>query len=175
MKKLFSLVLALSLLLCMAAQAESPFVSREVDWPITTEDVTITVMGPKAALHVEWAEMDLWKWLSEETGLKFEFITPTQESFRENLNLTMASGDLPVLFINASFSSSSIVTYGVEQGLLAPMDEYFDIAPHVAQAYQDYPEIYASSVAEDGHIYTQNLINLPIWTATSHHLFLNTT
>ena len=66
MKKLFSLVLALSLLLCMAAQAESPFVSREVDWPITTEDVTITVMGPKAALHVEWAEMDLWKWLSEE-------------------------------------------------------------------------------------------------------------
>lgn len=47
MKKLFSLVLALSLLLCMAAQAESPFVSREVDWPITTEDVTITVMGPK--------------------------------------------------------------------------------------------------------------------------------
>ena len=175
MKKLFSLVLALSLLLCMAAQAESPFVSREVDWPITTEDVTITVMGPKAALHVEWAEMDLWKWLSEETGLKFEFITPTQESFRENLNLTMASGDLPDLFINAGFSSYDIVTYGVEQGLLAPMDEYFDIAPHVAQAYQDYPEIYASSVAEDGHIYTQNLINLPIWTATSHHLFLNTT
>lgn len=175
MKKLFALALALCMLLCAAAQAESAFVTREVEWPITTEDVTIKVMGPKAPLHADWADMDLWKWLSEETGLKFEFITPTSESFQENLNLTMASGELPDLFISAGFTAENIVKYGVEQGLLAPLDEYFDIAPHVAKAFEDYPEVYASSVAEDGHIYTQNLINLPIWTSTCNHLFLNTT
>ena len=175
MKKLFALVLALCLMLCMSAQAESAFVSREVEWPITTEDVTITVMGPKGSLHIEWADMDLWQWLTEETGLKFQFITPTSESFRDNLSLTMSSGDLPDLFMSAGFTADDVVNYGVQQHLLAAMDEYFDVAPHVAKAYADYPEIYASTIAEDGHIYVQNLINLPIWTATQNHLFLNTT
>lgn len=176
MKKVLALVLMLCMLLMVGAHAEKVFVTREVEWPITTEDVTIKVMGPKAALHAEWAEMDLWKWLAEETGLKFEFITPTAESFVENLNLIMASGDLPdMIFASGAFNAERIVQYGVEQGLLVALDEYFDIAPHIAKAYADYPEVYASAVAEDGHIYTHNHINLPIWTSTSNHLFLNTT
>ena len=178
MKRFLVLALVVCMLLSACAMAEtdnSAFVTREVEWPITTEDITIKVMGPKAAMHVEWADMDLWQWLSEETGLKFEFITPAAESFQERKSLAFASGDMPDLFINGGFTAEEIVQYGVEQGLLVAMDEYFDYAPHVAKAFEDYPEVYASSVAEDGHIYTQNLINLPIWTATSRHLFLNTT
>ena len=175
MKKILALVLALCLVLCSGAFA-AEYKSRE-NWPITTEDVTITIMAPKAAVHSEWAEMDLWKWLTEQTGLKFEFITPNAESWQERLSLTLGSGDLPDLIIHGcgGFSAQEIVQYGVEQGLFVAMDEYFDYAPNIKAAYEQYPEAYASSVAEDGHIYTQNYINNLNWTATWNHLFLNTT
>ena len=175
MKKILALVLALCLILCSGAFA-AEYKSRE-NWPITEDDITLTIMAPKAAVQAEWAEMDLWKWLTEKTGLKFEFITPTAESWQERLSLTLGSGDLPDIIIHTEggFSAQDIVQYGVEQGLFVAMDEYFDYAPNIKAAYEQYPEAYASSVAEDGHIYTHNYINNLNWTATWNHLFLNTT
>ncbi len=176
MKKWFSLLLVLCLLAGFSAQAEELMtLEREVEWPITTEDITIKVFGMKGSLHCDWAEMDLWQWLTENTGLKFTFDTPTADALAERKNLVLASGDLPDLFIASKFTADEIVKYGVEQGLLVPLDEYMDYMPHVKKALEDYPAARASFVAEDGHIYTQNLINLDIWTATSRHLFINTT
>lgn len=174
MKKLLVLALALCLILGNCAFAEIEYKSRE-NWPITTEDVTITIMGPKAPQHVEWADMDLWKTLSEETGLKFKFITPPSGDFKEQLNLTLSSGDLPDMVICTTFTPNEIVKYGVEQGLLVALDEYFDYAPNIQAAYEQYPDVYACAVAEDGHIYTQTMINVLNWTVTSTHLYLNTT
>ncbi len=171
MKKLLALILALLMLTSVYASAG---VEREVEWPITTEDITIKVMGPKNSMHCNWEDMDLWHFLTKETGLKFEFNTPESgASFNEKLGLAFASENMPDMFIGANFSAADIVKYGVEQNMLAKLDEYLEYAPHFAAELEKYPDVYASIVAEDGHIYSFPILDLEIWTATRRHMFIN--
>ena len=171
MKKLFALFIALIMLISMYAYAG---VEREVEWPITTEDITIKVMGPKNSMHCDWEDMDLWQFLTKETGLKFEFNTPESgASFSEKVGLAFASGNMPDMFIGANFSAADVVKYGVEQNMLVRLDEYLEYAPHFAAELEKYPDVYASIVAEDGHIYAFPTLDLQIWTATRRHMFIN--
>ncbi|MEG0766142.1 MAG: extracellular solute-binding protein [Clostridia bacterium] len=172
MKKTLAFVLLVCILASSTALAQVEYRDRD-HWPIVDAPVTIRVMGPKAAHHVEWAEMDLWKWLSEKTGLQFEFNTPAASSFAERKSLAFSANDLPDLFMSAGITPAEVVKYGVQQGQLVKLDDYFDYAPNIAKAYADYPDTHASQLAEDGFTYTVGLINIPTYTASGTHLFIN--
>ncbi len=142
-------------------------------WPIVNDPITLKIMGPKGALHIDWKDMDLFIWLTEKTNILFEFNTPPVESFSERKTLAFASGDLPDLFLGGSFTGDEVIRYGVQQELIVRFEDYKDYAPNIFHAYSDYPGIYAMQLCENGYSYSSGYIANTFCMPTIRHLFVN--
>ena len=122
-------------------------------FPIFDTPVTLSMMGPKAAIHGPWDQLRLFTEMEDLTNIQFTFDTPPQESFEERKNLVFASGNLPDVFFGALLPTDEI-TYG-SQGLLIPLEELIpQYAPNVQRLLDENPEIRRSITAPDGHIYS---------------------
>ena len=145
-----------SLMIIMTFSLLGSSVAQEVNptgFPIFDTPVTLSMMGPKAAIHGPWDQLRLFTEMEELTNIDFTFITPPQESFEERKNLVFASGDLPDVFFGA-LTPADEITYG-SQGLLVPLEELIpQYAPSVQRLLDENPEIRLSITAPDGHIYS---------------------
>lgn len=103
---------------------------NDIGLPVVSEPITLTVMGSKHPIQGEWSEMSLWKWLSEQTNITFEFNTPPADGYGEKKNLALASDDLPDLFFGGGLSTSDEMRYGMDQGLLVALDTLLEYAPN---------------------------------------------
>ena len=73
--------------------------------------------------------------LEEACGVNLEFILPPINSYEEQLNLMVASGDYPDL---VQFMSTGAANFqdSAENGILLPLDDYIENYPNL-QAYID--------------------------------------
>lgn len=194
MKKLLSLVLALSMLLsigsAMAATTEKGTIidytgmtpaemvaaNRAADWTITTEPVTLTVMINNTPEHpADMNEQWLFQRMEEVTGIHVEWVMPGSSAFSEQKSLALASGDMPDIILNG-LSESEIARYGAD-GVLANykdlMAKYPGKAPNIEKMFNDRPDILKFSTAPDGGIYSMPRINEGSWMKQNGNTIIN--
>jgi putative aldouronate transport system substrate-binding protein len=132
---------------------------KETGFPLVNTQVTLKMMGPKAALHGPWEQMDLFTEMEKKTNMKFIFDTPSVESYQAKKNLAFASGEVPDVFFGGPLTPNDEVVYG-QQGILIPLEGLIDkYAPTIAKILKDNPDIRSSITLPDGHIYSLPRIN----------------
>lgn len=138
---------------------------NDIGLPVVSEPITLTVMGSKHPIQGEWSEMSLWKWLSEQTNITFEFNTPPADGYGEKKNLALASDDLPDLFFGGGLSTSDEMRYGMDQGLLVALDTLLEYAPNIQKMFEENPDWQKSISMTDGHFYSlpQDLVGFGLY------------
>lgn len=142
------------MLLCTAillVMAILPFASAE-KLIAEGEDNILTILVQPTPKITDIRTNDFTMWLEEQTGVKIEW-TVIESDAAETVAMMLSSGEaLPdVLMVNLSKDQQSL--YGA-QGVLMPLNDLVtEHAPHIKQAYKDYPLYAATSTSADGNIY----------------------
>lgn len=121
------------------------------------EPVTIDVMAlADASVSVDYGNMAFWKMVEEETGVKVNWTVAKGDEFTQKKNLMFASGEYPDVIFGGGISTKEEESYGVEQQILIPLDEYVNEAwmPNYYGLLESRPNFQKQMVATDGHIYS---------------------
>lgn len=151
-----------------AAEVSEDF--NETGYPIVNEKINVSMMGSKAAIQGAWEGLVFFKDMEEKTNISFTFDTPASEVFEEKKNLALAGGSYPDVFFGANLTTAQQIKYGMEEGILIPLDELIiKYGPNITQMFEEHPEVKASITAPDGHIYALpnfnqgSLAKTPTW------------
>ena len=92
--------------------------------------------------------------LHDQTNVDLELQIYPNETATERLNLALNSGDYADVIGGWILSDSLILTYGVNQGVFIPLEDYFEeYCPRISEIL-DLPGVREEMTAPDGHIYT---------------------
>lgn len=165
MKKSLSLVLVLLLALSMcagAAGAEGVALSEPGVMPVVPNngDVTLRFMVTEHPAIIDWSTNEFIKWMEEKTNIKVEFEGIPLEGRAEKVNLVLASGNYPDVFFGLAFTDAQIQQYGMEEGLLMPLNGLIEEnAPLCNQIFEEIPGSKAQITQLDGNIYSMPNVN----------------
>lgn len=99
-------------------------------------------------------EFYMMKPLKEQTNVDVKLNFYPYETASERLNLDLNSGDYSDVIGGWTLSDETILTYGVNQGVLIPLEKYYEkYCPNIS-AILDLPGVREKMTAPDGHIYT---------------------
>ncbi len=119
MKKRFALLLSAVLLVSGAAAL--------AEYPIVEEPLTISAFQWVVEnQQVDFDKLWFFKELEAKTNIKVAWEPVKDGDWLTKLNLMLASGDWTDLIIQGEFNKNMIEEYGVNQGILAPLDEYLE-------------------------------------------------
>ncbi|MDR2044638.1 MAG: extracellular solute-binding protein [Clostridium sp.] len=91
---------------------------------------------------------------AKQTNVEVDLRYFPYETATERLNLDLNSGDYADVIGGWVLSDNMILTYGVEQGVFIPLEDYFEqYCPNIS-AILDLPGVREKMTAPDGHIYT---------------------
>lgn len=150
MKKMLSMLIVLA----MAIALVPAFTVAD-----SAEPVVITAFMEDIDPSRDFNENYALKYLEEKTGVKIDptgYVFSHQEAPTQK-QLLLASGDYPEIFINedkAAFTFSEVMTYGVEESILVPLNDLIAGNERLTELYNLRPEYYNLHVAPDGNIYT---------------------
>lgn len=89
----------------------------------------------------------------KQTNVDVEMRIFPYETATERLNLDLNSGDYADVIGGWTLSDSMILTYGVNQGVFVPLEDYFaEYCPRITEIL-DLPGVREEMMAPDGHIY----------------------
>ena len=89
----------------------------------------------------------------KQTNVDVEMRIFPYETATERLNLDLNSGDYADVIGGWTLSDSMILTYGVNQGVFVPLEDYFaEYCPRITEIL-DLPGVREEMTAPDGHIY----------------------
>lgn len=88
----------------------------------------------------------------EKTGCKINWISPPDSARAEQFNLLIASGDLPDIIQSGWRDVTGGSEMYVEDGVIVPMDDYFDYMPNYKAFLDSNPEIAKQIKEADGSI-----------------------
>ena len=146
MKRLFTLLLALVMLL--TAQA---FAVEEYAFPLTEEPITLTAFHTQRGQISDPATNSMLVDYEAKTGVHIELITSTDQS--TDLNLMMASGEHADLYL-VNLSSAQ-VTNMVNADMIIPLNDLIDqYGFYTQQIFEERPDFKETITAPDGNIYT---------------------
>lgn len=179
MKKFLVTLLAIALCCSLMGQALAApsylnLESNGVDAPMVNEgeSVTLRVVVSQAATQADASEIWLWEYFRQYHNINFEIEQVMDAT--EYKNLAFASGDLPDIIINMGLTAAELVTYGMEEGMLLPIDEYIDdYMPNLKALYEEHPEWKERITAPDGHIYGMGQISDPTDETRNSGYFIN--
>jgi putative aldouronate transport system substrate-binding protein len=123
-------------------------------FPISKEKITIKVMGQKTASQSEWKDLEVIKELEAKTNIHFEFDTPDSSVYSEKLNLALASGDYPDVFMGSAIPADAQDTYGPAGVLVELQDMIPKYVPHLAALMAKNADISRAITSVDGNTYT---------------------
>lgn len=113
-------------------------------------DIEFMLLNNKNNGGEEFIIRDIMK---DKFNINIKFNCNTKDAHMEKLDLLIASNELPDII--SPINSDKAKEVGPKGALIA-FDEYFDKMPNVLKKIKEDPNIYASLIASDGHIY-----NLP--------------
>ncbi|QUI25416.1 extracellular solute-binding protein [Vallitalea pronyensis] len=125
--------------------------------------------------EVSPAEVELYKELEAETGVKINWQTSQNNGWEEKRSLLFASGDLPDAFFgNGILTDDEVLKYG-SQGMLIPIEDYItpELTPNLVELFNKYPEYKKGITAPDGHIYSLPQISGGFTCTTQFPLYIN--
>lgn len=121
------------------------------------EPVTIDVMAmADPSVSVDYENMAFWKMVEEETGVKVNWTVAKGDEFTQKKNLMFASGEYPDVIFGGGIDANEEESYGVEQQILIPLDEYIneEWMPNYYGLLETRPNFRKQMIATDGHIYS---------------------
>ena len=120
--------------------------------PLVDEgDYTFSIFCDDSSESGEFIMLDESK---KQTNVDVDLKIYPYETATERLNLDLNSGDYADVIGGWTLSDNAILTYGVNQGVFIPLEDYFEkYCPNIS-AILDLPGVREKMTAPDGHIYT---------------------
>ena len=157
MKKMLSLLLALTMLLtCASAMAEIPATFHAEGMPIVDEPVSFSV------LTMRWGDMGdsfttnpVLANLEKEANVKVEWQIVSSNDWSDQKPILLAGGEsvLPDVVLGFQTFNESDIINNVEYFL--PLEDLIEqYMPNLTKAFEEMPELKAISTSADGHIYS---------------------
>ena len=130
---------------------------NETGYPIVNEEVTIKILAKTPTQGVSWtdmAEAPAWQYISELTGIKFEFETYAEQEMATKLPLIMSDPEsLPDIFWQCGMTETDMLNYA-EQGLILDLDEYIDkYGENIKKCWDSNPVYKGYATSVDGNVY----------------------
>jgi len=128
MKKLMVFALA-AILLVSSFGCSSKKTAGDGEIPVIKvfSDIDYTTEGNQA-----WI-----KYAEEQCGIKLEFESPPSTSYKERLQIMLASGDYPDLILFKDPGDAEFTT-AIDSGIVAPLDDYVDSLKNLQKHTYDY-------------------------------------
>ena len=156
MKKLLTLTLVLALcLVSVPALALDENIVLDSTWPIVKEPVSVTI-GVRPQNSGEYDLDNVWqtKYWNAMSNLDITWQHIESASAAEKVPLMLAGGTMPDAIMGYhKMGVSEIVQYGVDEGLLYPIDTLLDYMPNFKALLEASSSARAGVTASDGHIY----------------------
>lgn len=159
-KKLFTACLLIILFaLPLTAWGQDSAVSAPGEFPIVEEPITLNVLMLGHAIVEDFATNTFTQWYSERTGININFnIAPPNEG-QEVLNIRIASGDLPDIFVGFDVDPSTLALYG-PQGLFLPLSDLIENHGHfIHEVFEGSSQVRPLITSPDGVIYGLPQVN----------------
>lgn len=173
MKKWLSVVTAITMVVgsmsgCGQQEMENKTsegnIKNESEPEKNNEEMTeLTICTVSKPFIEDLATNEFTKYIEEQTGIHINWITVPLNNLQEKVQLILSSGELPDVFMSVQFSSASLTKYGVDEGLLIPLDEYIEKdAPNLQKVLEDYPIPNALDTMRmsDGKIYSMPVLDI---------------
>lgn len=121
--------------------------------PIVSETVTFE-MAAKSRHNKNFAELEFFRKLEEETGVHIEWNMSSEDGWKEKKGLLFA-GELPDAFYGQGILTDiDVIRYG-SQGMLIPLNDLIDeYAPNIKRLLENHDEYRRQLTAPDGKIYS---------------------
>lgn len=118
-----------------------------------TDQTSFTIMGAQSALSGGYEDNTVLNEMQENAGISITWNTMS-DSVSEQVNIKIASGDLPDAFIGVGFSNYDLTEYGSD-GTFIDLSPYIteEYMPNLTKILEEHPEIRAAITMEDGCIY----------------------
>jgi putative aldouronate transport system substrate-binding protein len=134
-------------------------INLDSQFPVVHDEITLKLMGARAASQGEWEDLKFFKVLQERSNIKLEFVTVPSENWEERKNLAFASDNLPDIFFGVTLSANDETTYG-PQGYLLPLEDLIEnYSVNFKALLQQQPTVKQDITTPDGHIYTLPYVN----------------
>ena len=135
MKRIFAMLLALSMLLASAAMAEGT-----AEMPIVEEPISMTMMiGLDTSRGYDPENNAVFQYLEEITNIDWEYIVVDRTAWTEKLSLMWASGSMPDMIYNGVSSNDLLVYTG---SLILDLKPYLEeYAPNFYKLYQNNADV----------------------------------
>lgn len=162
MKRLFSLLLSLLLVLTMTpVLAEEEFVSTY--GPIADDNPTLTIWYPMedtAAPYIDTiADNIAWAEVERRLGVNIEFIQPPAANRAEMFQLMIASDDLPdIIQYQNDYVGGGVKA--IEDGVFVKINDYLHLLPDYVKRMEEDPSRVRDCMEDDGTMYwIKNIMN----------------
>lgn len=127
--------------------------------PIANEKIKLKALTPENVFVKDFETNWFTKYIEEQTNIDIDFEIAPKKSSQEKINLVLASGDYPDVFINAAISPSTQMNYG-NQGIFVPIN---DMIKEYGTAFKEFlakkPEVKDIITLPGGNIYDVPQIN----------------
>jgi len=122
-------------------------------YPIVEEPLTLKVFSVKPDNVLDLNTNEFTQWYEEKTNIKVDWDLVPKTGSAERLQVTLAGGKFPDVFLTANLTMPQLVTYG-SQGIFLPLNDLIDqYAPNVKKMMEQSPYIKDYMTAPDGNIY----------------------
>lgn len=178
-KLVFFLLATVLVTTSLFAQGKTEKSSEDVkytDWgtyPIVEEPIDVDIMVCQNTCVEDFNTNEFTKFMEEKTGVHVNFIQVPKQASKEKLALTLASGDYPDAFLGFEVSNDLISTYGEQEGLLMPLNEYYneEKMPNMMESSKQYSNFIGYMKSLDGNIYSLPLFNSALHSSNSIKLY----
>lgn len=175
MKKVLFTVLALALVASGIVAQKSEWLSKQ-PMPVTRNKVTLKVFAPQIPEIQDISTNWFTKWYEDKTNVHIDWLLAPNETsaLRQKLNLVIAAGDLPDVFLSAKIDSNLETRYGVDEKLFLPLNKYIDKDMPNFKAYlAKNPGVRGMITAIDGNIYGLPNVNECYHCGYSQKMWIN--
>ena len=126
----------------------------DITFPLEEDDISLKFITESSPMAPEDPNDKLiLQRLEEASGVHIEWKNFTGESFAEQRNLAVASGDLPDAIMNTGYSDYELLDLAADEAIIPVEDLIDQYMPNLQAVLEEAPEYRAMMTAPDGHIY----------------------
>lgn len=136
--------------------AETPENFNAEGLPIVNEPITVDTWI-EGGTDIDWTNNGFVNTVAEESGIQMEITAVSGADSVTQRNLRLASGNFPDVFMldwTSIMTFTDIMQYGVQEQILAPIDQYIEpYSENMGRILEEHPDFADPITATDGHIY----------------------
>lgn len=136
--------------------AETPENFNAEGLPIVNEPITVDTWI-EGGTDIDWTNNGFVNTVAEESGIQMEITAVSGADSVTQRNLRLASGNFPDVFMldwTSIMTFTDIMQYGVQEQILAPIDQYIEpYSENMGRILEEHPDFADAITATDGHIY----------------------